>query len=177
MTGLISSVFHLDNSLQDGKGVMPEVTLNGNARFDDSNLGWMETPAGAALRFNGFNDRAEVTFSVDPYLPADRTVEDIDEVSIEGRFYFDTIDMWDENRLELLFMRQSWDSGVEIRRNSWMTDLSAYLGSYGDSGECGQHRPEPESVASHQADPLPYPLSAVRGRAGNSQGWPTSGDS
>ncbi|KRT56618.1 PKD repeat [endosymbiont of Ridgeia piscesae] len=132
---LISSVFHLDNSLQDGKGVMPELTLNGNARFDDSNLGWMETPAGAALRFDGFNDRAEVTFSVDPYLPADRTVEDIDEVSIEGRFYFDTIDMWDENRLELLFMRQSWDSGVEIRRNSWMTDLSAYLGSYGDSGE------------------------------------------
>ncbi|QOR61288.1 glycoside hydrolase family 9 protein [Sulfurovum sp. ST-21] len=132
---LISSIFHLNNSLRDSKGVISDLKLSGSASFDDSNLDWMNNPSGSALKFNGVNDQADVIFRVDPYLTEGWSDKDIAEVSLEGWFYFDAIDPKDDNKLELLYMRQGWEYGFEIIRHPWTNKLSVYLGSHEDSGE------------------------------------------
>jgi len=130
---LISSLFHLDNTLQDAKGIMPNLVLSGGAHFDNSNLSWMKTPSGSALKFDGLDDQADLIFRIDPYLVAEGWMaSDIAEVSFEGEFYFDAIDPVGESKLELLFMRQNWRNGFELTRFAWTKELSIYLGSHED---------------------------------------------
>ena len=130
-----SSIFHLDKTLQDSKGIIADLKLRGNVKFDNGNLGWMRNPSGYALRFNGLNDQASVTFKMASYLQDDWSAKDIAEVSLEGWFYFDAFVPRGSDSLKLFHMRPGWETGFEIIRHGWWKKLSVYLGKHEDAGE------------------------------------------
>ena len=130
----ISSLFHFDNNLSDAKNRATELTLNGNAHFDNSNLNWMKTQTGSALRFDGIDDKITTIFHIADYLHEGNTTEDIKEVRVEGLFYIEGLDD-KSNLLNLFYFRQSWGNGLKLTRYAWQDFIYAEFGKIQTIGE------------------------------------------
>jgi len=129
-----SSLFHFDDNLMDEKEKLTTLTLNGNADFDNSNLNWMKDQAGSALRFDGIDDKITTIIKMADYLPEEKSVEDIKEVSVSGLFYMEALD--DKSHLlNLFYFRQSWANGLKLTRYAWQDFIYAEFGKIQSSSE------------------------------------------
>ncbi|MHC1764173.1 MAG: glycoside hydrolase family 9 protein [Verrucomicrobiia bacterium] len=100
------ALFHLDGDLADATGRHGSLTLGGNARLDDSNLGWMADRRGAGLQFDDLGDKAVIQ------LPSSelRAESGTTAIILEAMVYVDAFVGFNRDSASILCLRNAWDS-------------------------------------------------------------------
>jgi hypothetical protein len=106
----MAALFHADNSLADSSGQRPGLTLAGNARIDQANLGWMTARQGGALRFLDLGDKATVTIPTSALSNGSDTTA----ITVEAMVYVNEFKAYNRDRARIVSLTESWNSYMEL---------------------------------------------------------------
>lgn len=109
------ALFHLDSDGADAKGQQGSVTLQGNAAYDSSNLGWMSNRRGAALHFSDLGDRATIE------IPASelRSSSEKTAIVLEAMIYVDSFVAYNRQSATILSLYESWDAFLQLGEDTY----------------------------------------------------------
>ena len=103
------AIYHADNSLVDATGKQGPLALVGNAALDLSNVGWMASPSGGALRFQDLGDQAKVTIPAASMINANTVF-----VSVEAMIYINAFKGYNRGNAKILSLEQGWNCFVAL---------------------------------------------------------------
>ncbi|MDX1950855.1 MAG: chitobiase/beta-hexosaminidase C-terminal domain-containing protein [Verrucomicrobiota bacterium] len=110
----IVSVYHLNNVGSDSTGIGGTLAIAGNTFFDVSNLGWLQTRSGAALRFLDLNDSAVAT------LPGTLfTQPGTESITLEAMIYINEFKAWNRDVAQILRLENSWDAYLALMEDKY----------------------------------------------------------
>ena len=115
VTSDIAALYHADEDTSGATGLRPNLTLSGNAQIDNSNLGWMNKPAGGALRFFDLGDQAQVQIP----SSALRSGSDTTSIALEAMIYINSLKAYDRGVATIFSLNQSWDAVLEMREDKY----------------------------------------------------------
>ncbi|MDB6017302.1 MAG: hypothetical protein JWR19_1791, partial [Pedosphaera sp.] len=121
----VVAVFHLDNTLADATGLHGNVTLTNNARLDASNLSWMTSPSGTALRFFDLGDQASISLPISDIYKAGVTTS----VSVEAQIYINRYTSYSRGNANLLMLTKSWASQFIMAQGMWDPSARVVVGN------------------------------------------------
>ena len=121
-TSDVIALYHADGSLADASGKNAALTLGGNARMNDVNLGWMAARSGQALRFDDLGDKATVTIPAALLYSSATT-----EISVEAMVFVEAHKAWNRGTAKLLSLERSWNASLK-----WFEDM--YSGAHVSGG-------------------------------------------
>jgi endoglucanase len=108
-------VWHFDSDLNSDKGI--ELSFQNDAYLDDTNLGWMQTVQGNALRVNGDTDGVKASIYMSDLLEG-KSLADVSSVTVEALIYPESFAVQDELG-EMIKFEQSWGAQLELVRFRW----------------------------------------------------------
>jgi hypothetical protein len=100
------ALFHLDGDLANATGDHGALRLAGNARLDDSNLGWMADRQGTGLQFDDLGDKATIQLSSKELGSGSGTTA----IILEAMVYIDAFVGYNRDSASILSLRNGWDS-------------------------------------------------------------------
>ena len=106
------ALFHLDGSLEDAGKRSPALRLAGKASFDTSNLSWMETRKGAALRVKDIGDKATTKIIVP-------RAELVSEITLQAMIYVNAFKAYNRTNVKILSLTEDWNSFLELNENMY----------------------------------------------------------
>ncbi len=121
----VVALYHLDGNGNDASGRYSALTPVGNAAYQNSNLGWMNSPAGAALRVNDLGDSVSTTLNNANLFTSGLT----EAVSIEALVYIDAYKGYGVKSATLLSMSKRWDAQMILSQDTWGTSAEVWGGT------------------------------------------------
>lgn len=106
----VVAVYRLDANTADSAGRAGALALSGRARLDTMNLGWMQTRAGSALRFEDLGDMAAVAIPTNLIYTNGSTTE----IMIEAMVYVHSYKGWNKGRASILTLTKGWNASLEF---------------------------------------------------------------
>jgi hypothetical protein len=107
----MAALYHADGNTSDATTKRPALTLIGNAKLDSSNLGWMTSRAGSALRFLDLGDEATVKIPVSALAINSTTTA----IVLEAMIYVNEFKAYDRDVARILSMQENdWNAYVEL---------------------------------------------------------------
>ncbi|MGV3773749.1 MAG: glycoside hydrolase family 9 protein [Verrucomicrobiales bacterium] len=103
-------LYHADNSTADNIGQSPNLSLFGNARIDQSNLGWMSTRKGGALRFQDLGDKATVSIPTASFSNGSGTTA----ITLEAMVYVNELKAYNRDRAKILSFYEGSEAYMEF---------------------------------------------------------------
>lgn len=115
------SLFHLDGSYtSDGSGGSHRLHPQGNIQFGRTNLDWMETASGQALRVGGKDSQVSYVLAGNMF---DRT--DVTKVRLAALVYVESFAERGSWYTDVLSIRKSWSKMLRLRFGRW--NLQPYV--------------------------------------------------
>lgn len=111
----MSALYHVDGNTADATGRRPALSLSGNARLDQSNLGWMANRTGGALRFLDLGDEATVQIPVSSLgINAQTTA-----VVLEAMIYVNEFKAYNREVATILSLEETWNAYIELMEDKY----------------------------------------------------------
>ncbi|MGV3771329.1 MAG: glycoside hydrolase family 9 protein, partial [Verrucomicrobiales bacterium] len=107
------AVYPLDKTLTEVAGKAPPLKLEGNAALDPSNVAWMKTRSGGALRVLDVGDKAVVTIPA-ALLPTGREL-----ITVEAMVFVNEYKAYNKANAKLLALEEDWNSSLEFGENKY----------------------------------------------------------
>jgi hypothetical protein len=104
------ALYHLDANTADATGRRPALSLRGNARIDNSNLGWMANRTGGALRFLDLGDQATVQIPTASLGITSQTIA----VVLEAMIYVNEFKAFDRDVATILSLEETWNAYLQL---------------------------------------------------------------
>jgi len=117
-----AALYHVDGTLTDATGKNAALRLAGNARMDQSNVGWMAVRAGRALRFDDLGDTATVTIP-----PRFLYTNGTSEITLEAMVFVEQHKAWNRTSVNMLSLEGAWNVSIK-----WFEDI--YTGPHAGGG-------------------------------------------
>ena len=121
----VVALYRLDGNGNDAGGRYSALALVGNAAYNNANLGWMISPAGAALRVNDLGDSASVTLNNANLFTSGLT----EAISIEALVYINAYKSYGIKSSTLLSMSKRWDAQMILSQDTWGTSAEVWGGT------------------------------------------------
>jgi Bacterial Ig domain len=121
----VIAVYHLDNDYSDGTGVHGNIVTANNAKFDSSNLSWMSTPSGSALRVFDVFDRGTVNIPLADINQGGQAVS----ISVEAQLFINRYPGYTYNNATLIGLVSGWNSQLLLSEDKWATSAAVIGGS------------------------------------------------
>jgi hypothetical protein len=109
VTGDMVALYRLDANLADATGRQPALTLNGKAKLDTSNLGWLVNRTGAALRIEDLGDQAVVSIPNSALFATDTQ-----SISVEAMIYINEFKAYNRSNALMVSLRKGWNASLEL---------------------------------------------------------------
>ena len=110
----VIALYHLNGNYNDESGNGFDLTKLGGAQFISDNLGWMNNPAGQAVRFTNPGDALEVD------IPAFTVIsQEGDPLTIEARIFVRGFVGWSNGNFPIILLKQEWDSHFGLEDRMW----------------------------------------------------------
>jgi hypothetical protein len=106
----MGALYHLDGNLKDATGKAGDLKLRGKASFDPSNLSWMVSREGSALRFKDVGDKATNSITVPGGVA---------RVQIEAMIYLNDYKAYNRANARILSLNEDWNSSLEFGENMY----------------------------------------------------------
>jgi hypothetical protein len=121
----VVALFHLDNDFSDATGLHGNLATANNARLDSSNLGWMSSPSGSALRVFDVFDRGIISLPVSDINRSGQAVS----ISIEAQIFINRYTGYGLNTATLLALVKGWNSQLLLSEDKWATTAQVIGGN------------------------------------------------
>ena len=105
----MAALYHLDGNTTAAAGKAGALSLTGNTRIDQSNLGWMANRTGSALRFLDLGDEARVEIPASAVKSAGTT-----EIILEAMIYVNEFKAYNRDVAPILSLNETWNAYVEL---------------------------------------------------------------
>jgi hypothetical protein len=103
------ALFHLDGDLADATGRNPDLTLEGAAALNSSNLGWTSDRSGAALRVEDLGDRGLLSIPGPTVYSGNE-----DEITIEAMIFIEEWKAWQRSPALILSLQKNWNAFLQL---------------------------------------------------------------
>ena len=107
-------LYHFNGDFNDFGPNRLHLTVEGNARLVDGNLGWMENPDGQVLRIRDVGDRVTVAIPDSLIMPGKGAL-----LTIETWIYPRAYKAYGVGNHPVIAMHQSWDTRLEVMDRTW----------------------------------------------------------
>ncbi|HVK59162.1 MAG TPA: glycoside hydrolase family 9 protein, partial [Candidatus Kapabacteria bacterium] len=102
------ALYHFDDSTADATRRRPNMSFKGNARLDNSNLGWMAQRTGNSLRFLDLGDEATMQIPVSALGVNAQTTA----IVLEAMVYVNEFKAFDRGVATLLSLEETWNASL-----------------------------------------------------------------
>ncbi|CAA6815988.1 MAG: cellulose-binding domain protein [uncultured Sulfurovum sp.] len=120
----LTHLWHFDTNLSSDTGI--DLTYEGNAYLDDSNLYWMKNSSGKALRVENYGDGVSGSIFMEEILEG-RSLAELDAVTVEALIYPEKLLDRGSATAEIIKFEQSWGAQLQLLRFTWDYDLKTRL--------------------------------------------------
>lgn len=138
-----SNIWHFDTNLSSDTGI--DLSFEGNAKLDDSNLYWMQNASGKALRVENYGDGVKGSIVMEDILEG-HTLAELDEVTIEALIYPEKFLARGEQTAEIIKFEQSWGAQLQLLRFTWDYDTKTRLARH----VLGEDKKISEALREHE---------------------------
>ncbi|MDB6124432.1 MAG: hypothetical protein JWQ71_3425, partial [Pedosphaera sp.] len=121
----VVALYHLDNDFSDATGLHDNVITANNATLDSSNLRWMTTPSGAALRVLDVFDRGIVSIPVSDINKSGQAIS----ISVEAQIFINRYPGYTYNTATMLALVKGWNSQLILSADKWATSAAVIGGN------------------------------------------------
>lgn len=114
----MAALYHADATGADATARQASLTLQGNAAFDPSNVGWMGVRSGTSLHFLDLGDKATVT------IPNTSIANNAQSIAIEAMVYVNQYKAYNRaNALLVSLRRNDWNAMLELDEDMYAGPL------------------------------------------------------
>jgi len=113
----VVALYHFDDSLAEASGRFPSATLAGLTSLNSSNLLWMASPSGSALRFTDVGDSATISLTnVALYQPGQTG-----SIGVEAMVFVKQFKAYSRQSASIINLVKRWDTQLFLSQDMWAT--------------------------------------------------------
>jgi len=113
----VVALYHFDNNLAEASGRFPIATLSGLTSLNSSNLTWMASPSGTALRFTDVGDSATISLTnVSLYQNGQ-----IGSIGVEAMVFVKQFKAYSRQSATIINLAKRWDTQLYLEQDMWGT--------------------------------------------------------
>ena len=109
------ALYHFNDSYYDSSGNAFHLSATGSPSFTDSDLSWMSSPSGKALRLSALGDTVSVQIPDSHLMPSG----DLRPITVEARIFPRNYLAYGQANYDIISLKQAWDTSIEVLQGKW----------------------------------------------------------